>query len=177
ETGMFSLHRQPADLVTVAQEILAEHREAMGSTLRVEILAPSLEVEMDRERISQVLLNLLSNARKYSSKGSTITVRVHMADEHALISVEDQGVGIPTEKLDHIFERFYRVPEIDVQTGSSSGVGLGLYIAKKIVERHDGRLTASSIPGQGSIFTIHLPLLQKSEQKSSNHLEFPLSGT
>lgn len=174
ETGMFSLHRQPDNLVAVVQEVLAEHHEAVDSTLHVEIPDQKLEVEMDRERISQVLLNLLSNARKYSPKDSTITVRIQAQDRQALISVEDQGVGIPPEKLAHIFERFYRVPEIDIQTGSSSGVGLGLYIAQKIVERHEGRLTASSTPGKGSTFTICLPLLPRNTQRDNNHLESPL---
>lgn len=167
ETGMFSLNRQPHDLVAAIQEILAEHRASMGSTLHTNIPDITLEVEMDRERISQVLLNLLSNARKYSPPGAPITVEVKRQDGSAFISVQDQGVGIPEEKLTHIFERFYRVPEIDVQTGSSSGVGLGLYIAQKIIERHDGCISVTSIPGQGSTFTILLPLLKKQETPSS----------
>ena len=91
-----------------------------------------------------------------------------------MISVMDQGVGIPPEKLVHIFERFYRVPEIDVQTGSSSGIGLGLYIAQKIIERHDGHLSVTSTPGQGSTFTIYLPLLAPDEQAAL--AEFSTSG-
>lgn len=167
ETGMFSLRLQPHDLVAAIQDILAEHRASMGSTLFTDIADEPLEVEMDRERIGQVLLNLLSNARKYSLPGAPITVKVRRQDESAFISVQDEGVGIPEEKLAHIFERFYRVPEIDVQTGSSSGVGLGLYIAQKIIERHNGCITATSVPGEGSTFTISLPLLKKSESSAS----------
>jgi len=150
--------------VALLRELLTEHGEAMGSTLQIDIPATELIGVIDRERISQVILNLLSNARKYSSSGSPIIVKVERQDQQAVIEVTDHGVGIPHEKLTHIFERFYRVPEIDVQTGSSSGIGLGLYIAKKIIERHDGHLNVTSAPGQGSTFTIHLPLLTESEQ-------------
>lgn len=167
ETGMFSLSRQPDDLVAILRELVTEHRDAMGSTLQVEILVPALPGLFDRERICQVILNLLSNARKYSPPGAPIKLRLESQDDQAVLAITDQGVGIPPAKLAHIFERFYRVPEIDVQTGSSSGVGLGLYIAQKIIERHDGRLNATSTPGQGSTFTIHLPLHTRNEQFST----------
>ena len=166
DADIFALHRQPHDLVALCRELLEEYRSEMGPRLRLEVLEPALPVNMDRERISQVLLNLLSNARKYSPKNTPISVRLQRQDHQALISVADQGVGIPSEKLPHIFERFYRVPDIDIQTGSSVGVGLGLYIVQKIVERHEGHITASSTPGKGSTFTIALPLLQTGEQKS-----------
>jgi two-component system, sensor histidine kinase and response regulator len=176
ETGMFSLNRQPDDLVALLQELLTEHGEAMGTELQASIVATELTSLIDRERIGQVILNLLSNARKYSPAGSPIAVKLEQEGNDAVIEVTDQGVGIPPEKLAHIFERFYRVPEIDVQTGSSSGVGLGLYIAQKIIERHDGHLTVSSNPGQGSTFTIRLPLLVKdvpstlaNEEKSAQY--------
>jgi two-component system, sensor histidine kinase and response regulator len=162
DAGMFSLHHRSDDLAVLCQELLADYREEMGSALRLEILETNLSIEMDRERISQVLLNLLANARKYSPAGSPITVCVGRQNDQAVISVSDQGVGIPPEKLPHIFERFYRVPETEVQTGSSIGVGLGLYITQKIVERHNGRITVSTTPGQGSTFTIYLPLYQTS---------------
>ncbi len=165
ETGMFSLHRQPCDLVAICQEMLTEYRTSMGSSLQVEILAPALEIDMDSERIGQVILNLLSNARKYAPKNSRITVKVGRQQDEAVISIADRGVGIPPEKLAHIFDRFYRVPEVDVQTGSSAGVGLGLYIAKKIVEQHNGRISAASSPGEGSTFTIYLPLLSENKHQ------------
>ena len=173
ETGMFSLHCQPCDLVAVCQEMLTEYSASIGSALQVEILAPTLEIDMDSERIVQVILNLLSNARKYAPKDSRITVRIERQQDEAVISIVDRGVGIPPEKLAHIFERFYRVPEVDVQTGSSAGVGLGLYIAKKIIEQHNGRITASSEPGEGSTFTIYLPLLSKSKPEPESTRSHP----
>lgn len=168
DAGMFSLHRQPGDLVALCQGLLEDYRAEMGSTLRLEMRETKLNIEMDCERISQVLLNLLSNARKYSPKGAPITVRVERQSDQAVISVIDQGIGIPPAKLSHIFERFYRVPEIDVQSGSSTGVGLGLYIAQKIVERHDGRIDVASTPGQGTTFSIYLPLYLTGGYSSSS---------
>ena len=73
-----------------------------------------------------------------------------------MLSVHDTGVGIP-EEWPHIFEQFYRAPGIEVQTGTRNGLGLGLYIARKIVERHGGHIEAQSTPGQGSVFTVTLP--------------------
>lgn len=166
ETGMFSMNRQPDDLVVLLRELLAEHGEAMGSTLHTDLPAIKLISMIDRERISQVVLNLLSNARKYSPPDAPVLVKLERQGEQAIISVRDHGVGIQPEKLARIFERFYRVPEIDVQTGSSSGVGLGLYIAQKIIERHDGHLHVTSAPGEGSTFTIILPLFSQDEHTS-----------
>ena len=120
--------------------------------------AEPIEAEVDVERISQVLLNLLSNARKYSPKEAPITVRLERRDQHCRITVQDRGVGIPAEQVPHLFERFYRVPGVEVQTGSSSGVGLGLYIVHTIVERHGGHVSVESRVGEGSIFSVCLPL-------------------
>jgi signal transduction histidine kinase len=158
DAGLFSLHYQSSDMVALCREVLDEYGEQIGSALQLESAQEVLEMEMDRDRIGQVLLNLLSNARKYSPKGAPILVRIERAGDQAIVSVIDQGVGIPPEKLAHIFDRFYRVPEIEIQTGSSAGFGLGLYIAKKIIELHHGDLGVESTPGDGSTFTIALPL-------------------
>lgn len=157
---VFALHPQPCDLVTLCRDLVEEYGSDIGSSLNLEILEPTLLVEIDRERICQVLLNLLSNARKYSPKNSAITIQLRRQDQWALVSVIDHGIGISAAQLPHIFERFYRVPDTDIQTGSSVGVGLGLYIVQKIVERHRGGITAASAPGQGSTFTLSLLLLQ-----------------
>lgn len=158
DAGLFSLHYRPGDLVALCQEVLDEYREQIGSALQLETAQAELEMEMDHDRIGQVLLNLISNARKYSPKGTPILVRIERAGDRAVVSVADHGVGIPPEKLAHIFDRFYRVPEVEIQTGSSAGFGLGLYIAKKIIELHHGDLDVESTPGDGSTFTITLPL-------------------
>ncbi len=129
-----------------------------GPSLTFEIPGDPIEVEVDVNRISQVIINLLSNARKYSPKGSPITMTLQQAGYETMFSVRDMGVGIPEEMLPHIFDQFYRVPSVEVQNGPHVGLGLGLYISRKIVERHGGHIDVQSVPGQGSTFTVILPM-------------------
>lgn len=113
----------------------------------------------DKERLTQVLTNLLTNATKYSNEGTTITVTTKRTDTMALISVADQGRGIPKDKIDKIFERYYRVSGKAEKTTMS--FGLGLYIAKEIIERHNGKIWVESTQRKGSTFYIQLPFLQE----------------
>ena len=158
ETGMFALHPRRCNLTALCQYILNEY--IAGTNLIVTLNAPPepLEVEVDLERIGQVLLNLLSNASKYSPPGAPITITLESAGDKCIVAVQDQGLGIPAEQLPHIFERFYRAPGIERQKGSSDGLGLGLYITRKIVERHGGHIEVQSKPGSGSTFSVILPL-------------------
>ncbi len=158
ETNMFVLHRKRCDLVELCRHLINEYTAGAGPALTFETLGESIEVEVDVDRISQVIINLLSNARKYSPKGTPITLTLEQAGYESIVSVRDIGVGIPAEMQSHIFEPFYRVPGIEIQTGSSVGLGLGLYISRKIVERHGGRIEVQSMPGEGSTFSIVLPL-------------------
>lgn len=159
EAGQFELHRERCDLVMLCRNLIDEYASGTDLALTFETLCEHIEVEVDVDRISQVILNLLSNARKYSPAGSPIMVRLQRAGDEGIILVRDMGVGIPRELLPYIFERFYRVPGIEVQVGSNVGLGLGLYISRKIVERHGGRIYAESSPGEGSVFSIALPLV------------------
>ncbi len=136
ETNRFVLHRKRCDLVDLCRHVLQEYTAGEGPALRFEAPGEPIEAEVDPDRISQVLLNLLSNAHKSSPKGDPITVSLHQAGFEASISVRDVGVGIPAELLPHIFEPYYRAPGAQGQTGAQAGVGLGLYIAWKLVERH-----------------------------------------
>ena len=158
ETNMFVLHRKRCDLVELCRHLIDEYTAGYGPTLTFEVPGEPIEVEIDADRISQVILNLLSNARKYSPKGSPITVTLQQAGYEATASVRDMGVGIPPETLPNIFEQFYRVPGVEVQDGPHTGLGLGLYISRKIVERHGGHIDVQSVPGQGSTFSIVLPM-------------------
>ena len=158
ETNMFVLHRKRCDLVELCRHLINEYTAGAGPALTFETLGESIEVEVDVDRISQVIINLLSNARKYSPKGTPITLTLEQAGYESIVAVRDIGVGIPAEMQSRIFEPFYRVPGIEVQTGSSVGLGLGLYISRKIVERHGGRIEVQSMPGEGSTFSIVLPL-------------------
>lgn len=115
----------------------------------------------DRERVSQVISNLLTNAIKYSEKGAPIRIVLGSSPDGVSISVKDEGVGIQEQYRDKIFERFFRVP--DPQIKFTSGLGLGLNIAHQIVAHYKGKIWAESKPGKGSVFHVSLPpnLLQK----------------
>jgi signal transduction histidine kinase len=102
-----------------------------------------------------VFANLLTNAVKYSPGGREIVVRVERDGAAARVQVIDQGVGVPAEALPRLFDRFYRVSET---ARGASGLGLGLYISRRIVEAHGGTIAVASVPGQGSTFTVTLPL-------------------
>jgi signal transduction histidine kinase len=158
ETNMFVLHRRRCDMVELCRHLIDEYTAGVGPTLTFESLGEPVEAEVDVNRISQVIINLLSNARKYSPKGAPITITLQQVGYEAIISVRDIGIGIPGEMLPHIFEPFYRVPGIEVQTGSAVGLGIGLYISRKIVERHGGHIDVQSSPGEGSTFSLVLPM-------------------
>jgi signal transduction histidine kinase len=158
ETNMFVLHRKRCNLVELCRHLIDEYTAGTGPSLTFEIPGDPIEVEVDVNRISQVIINLLSNARKYSPKGSPITMTLQQAGYETMFSVRDMGVGIPEEMLPNIFDQFYRVPSVEVQNGPHVGLGLGLYISRKIVERHGGHINVQSFPNQGSTFTVVLPM-------------------
>ena len=115
----------------------------------------SLEVIADLHRIDQVMVNLVNNAVKYAPKSREIYVFIEKADSFAKVSVKDTGPGIPGDKLPHLFQRYYRV---DSSGHQISGLGLGLYIANEIIEKHGGRMGVESKMGEGSTFWFTLPL-------------------
>lgn len=142
-------------LVSHAVDILAPHAQNAGVTLVKEIPDEHPDWRADEDRLSQVVLNLIDNGVKFSQPGGQVITRISYGSQDAIIEVEDQGTGIPTEELPRIFERFYRV-----QKGSTArfgGRGLGLSIAKHMVEAHGGDLTVTSERGKGSTFRIVLP--------------------
>jgi signal transduction histidine kinase len=159
----FVLHRSACDLIELCRQVLTEFSAGVEEAPAFEVFDEPLEADVDPERISQVLLNVLSNARKYSPKGASITVLARRAGEEAVIAVRDQGVGIPVEQLSHLTEPFYRVPGIEAQTNSGGGLGLGLYLARTILEQHGGRLEVYSQQAQGSTFSIVLPLMRREQ--------------
>lgn len=158
DTNMFVIHRHKCDLVELCRNLLDEYTAGDRPSLRFEAPGEPILAELDEDRIGQVILNLLSNARKYSPKGYPITVTLQRVGFEAIISVRDMGVGIPPEDLPHIFDQYYRAPEVKVQRGSQNGLGLGLFISRKLVERHAGRIEVQSEPGKGSVFSIFLPV-------------------
>ena len=158
ETNMFVLHRKRCDLVEVCRRFLSEYTQGAGPELTFDFTGEAIEVEVDANRIYQVLINLLSNARKYSPVGSPITIMLRQSGYEATIAVRDMGIGISEEALPHIFEQFYRAPDAEVLNGDRPGAGIGLYISRKIIERHGGRIDVQSTQGNGSIFSVVLPV-------------------
>jgi signal transduction histidine kinase len=123
----------------------------------LEIEADLPWIEADRDRIRQVLVNLLTNANEYCPEGAGIQVKARQADAEVEIDVIDNGPGIPEQQLEHIFERFTRGDAGETQR--VGGTGLGLAISKSLVELHGGTIAAVSAPGSGSTFYIRLPVI------------------
>jgi two-component system phosphate regulon sensor histidine kinase PhoR len=116
----------------------------------------AVSIRCDENKLRQVLVNLVDNAVKYSPDGGRVELRVRSSNGSCLIEVADEGLGIPPDEYDRIFEKFYRLdPQ---QTQGVGGSGLGLYICRELVERMDGSLRVESEPGKGSRFTVELPL-------------------
>jgi signal transduction histidine kinase len=148
------------DLAAVVREAVEEQRQAQPKRrirLEIEPAAPVV-VEVDPDRIEQVVSNYLSNALKYSRPDQPVVVVLGAEAQQARVAVRDEGVGIPESELEHVWERFYRVPGIGHQSGSQVGLGLGLYISCELVTRHGGQVGVQSAPGKGSTFWFTLPL-------------------
>lgn len=131
-------------------------------TIKRELGNQALWVEIDTDKMMQVIDNIMNNAIKYSPDGGVITVRLTQNQNHVILSISDQGLGIPRKDLGKIFDRFYRVDK--ARSRAQGGTGLGLAIAKEIVEAHHGKIWADSSEGHGSTFYISLPYEPMSEE-------------
>ena len=155
EDGRAVVVRSPADLRQVVDTVRERHA-GNGVEIGIRGGTEPLVSAIDRPRIEQVLDNLLENALKYGPAGGVPAIEISRADGHARISVIDHGVGIPEAERERIFERFYRASNAHDVT--DTGLGLGLYICRRIVDEHDGRIRHAETPGGGSTFIIDLPL-------------------
>jgi signal transduction histidine kinase len=158
EAGELKLVRQVEDIGGLIRQAVAAveaQKKAKGLSLAVEL--PELPpVNIDSRRIGEVLRNLLENAVAHTGKGDTITVTARQLDRLVEISVTDSGEGIPAKELPNIFERFYRVDKSRAR--ATGGSGLGLTIARRLVEAHGGRIEVQSEPGKGSRFAFTVPV-------------------
>ena len=118
-----------------------------------------------------MLINLLTNALKYSAADRPVEVSVQFDSERAVVKVCDEGPGLPAEELARLWERFYRVPGITIQSGSGVGLGLGLHICRTIIERHNGTVGVDSIVGSGSTFWFELPLATTASEAEDTEVE------
>lgn len=157
QRGRFELQPEPSDLVTIARDVVATLERSSYRLPNHRIVLDAGEPVSgiwDPQRLQQVVSNLVSNALKYSPEGGEVHVRVLRDAGTAVLVVEDEGIGIDPAEAANLFQPFERAP---IVRRSFGGVGLGLYIAKQIVEAHDGTIAIESIPGEGSVFSVRLP--------------------
>ena len=156
ETGQADLKMDTVDLNTMIDDIIRE-MEPLAERWQV-TLVPALSFSLpsilaDRDRIRQTVINLVHNAIKFNRPGGKVTVSTNYDDKVVKVSVADTGIGIPSDILPHVFERFYKGD----RSRSGGGSGLGLAIAKHTVQAHGGNIRATSEEGKGSAFTFSLP--------------------
>lgn len=153
EAGEIHLRMKAFDLVDlVHEEIGVLEKQTDRHIFRIEAPDGSIVGSWDRQRLGQVLQNLLTNAIKYSPDGGEVVVRLEGGEDEARMVVSDEGVGIPPDHLPQLFQRFYRA-----EATGAGGLGLGLYISQMLAAAHGGTITASSSLGEGSTFTVSLP--------------------
>jgi heavy metal sensor kinase len=158
DAGVLRMDRQPVDLAQLIEEIYGQTKVLADNqtiTLRLEHVEP-VTIQGDYDRLRRLLLNLVDNGIKYTRPGGRVTLSVQRDGGRASLQVSDTGIGLSGEEQDRIFQRFYRGAE--ARTHGQSGAGLGLCIARSIAEAHGGRIEVESTTGQGSTFTVLLPL-------------------
>lgn len=158
EAESVHLHLQARDINKLIDEVIKKH-DFLARVKRIQVLSelePMFPIQVDPDLIRQVLSNLIENAIKYSPDDTKILVSSEEIDGKVLIQVSDQGAGISTDELPHLFMKFYRCK--NAKTSPIKGSGLGLYLAKYFVELHNGRINVESQVGKGSTFSIELPI-------------------
>ena len=159
QAGQLHLVVRPGDLVAIVRPAVEEQRQALPErTISLHLPEEPVPVIADADRIGQVVTNYLTNALKYSQEERPVEVGVQVDGQQGRVWVRDQGPGIPLAEQERLWERFHRIPGIEVQSGSGIGLGLGLYISKTIIEQHQGHVGVQSMPAQGSTFWFTLPL-------------------
>lgn len=161
QSGRMVYQDERFDLLALTREVVAEHLlvNPDRSILFTSITGEQALIEADSVRIRQVITNYLANALKYSEDMCTVEVEVTIKDDKARVAVRDEGVGIPEEEQENIWERFYRIKNTKIMSGSGIGLGLGLYLSKTIIQHYNGEVGVQSAQGTGSTFWFTLPLL------------------
>ncbi len=174
------MRMKPCDLTTIVQEAVQnQQRITSGRAIHLSMkgtqahsathLMPIgkhetlLPLYADADRIGQVVTNYITNALKYAAEDQPIEVRLYIEDDQARVSVRDRGPGLSGEEQRHVWERFYQVKRIESHNVPGTGLGLGLYISRSIIERHNGEVGVESEPGEGSTFWFTLPLAKNDE--------------
>jgi len=155
ESGQFLLKCEAVNLPRYLDDLLQQVRMVLEITrIQVDIPDDLPSVSADYARLERILVNLLSNALKYSNPDTPVRVQAKLQDNAVVIAVTDQGRGIPPKVIPHLFERFYRIPS----ERKAEGIGLGLYITRVLVEAHGGQIRVESTVDKGSIFSFTLPV-------------------
>jgi signal transduction histidine kinase len=161
QSGTMKMELQLTRLDSLLKDIVVRSKSREPNLkLELDIMQPDLRCQVDPTRIAQVLDNLLSNAQKYAPS-SPVIISLDLANARAHIIVKDEGPGISSDHIEHLFKRFYRVPG---QNGSIRGTGLGLFICRQIMQAHGGEITVESELGKGTAFHIYLPDAQVDNQ-------------
>jgi PAS domain S-box-containing protein len=159
EAGKILIEKAPFRLDVLLGEIVEETRFIVHThTISLAACGP-VEINADREKISSVISNLISNAVKYSPKGRLVEINCHTNDKTVIVSIKDEGMGIKPQDLGQIFDRYYRVESN--HTRHISGFGIGLYLSAEIIKRHEGSIWAESEIGKGATFYFNLPLINQ----------------
>ena len=157
QTGQLAYREERFDVDVLVQEIVEDVQETTQTHRLLIEGQTGAKVFADRDRVGQVLINLLNNAIKYSARADRVLVRVAKDSQNVIVSVQDFGIGISTDHQGKIFERFYQVTDPEEKT--YPGLGIGLYICCEIIKRHGGQLWVESVKGEGATFHFTLPLL------------------
>lgn len=168
QSDQIELNQISCDLVTITRQVV-QHKQSLHPERVLQLLDPipeKLPIIADPQRIGQVIANYLSNALKYAVATKPISIRLENTGLNAMLSVIDRGPGLPKAEQQQIWQRFYRVEEIEVQNGSDIGLGLGLYLNETIIQKHQGQIGVESQPGQGSRFWFSLPLAMPTHPES-----------
>ena len=159
QSGQLEFRMEPIEMVAIVRETVEGQSVAHpGRQIGISFPDQLLQVIGDAVRLAQVFDNLLTNALKYSTEDEPVEVLITTEDSQIHVSVRDHGDGIPPDAVPHLFERFYRVPGMEVKSDSGVGLGLGLYITHSIVARHNGRIVVTAEPGEGTTFHVYLPI-------------------
>jgi signal transduction histidine kinase len=168
ETGKLPLTFKPVELDTLLFDVIRDLHLLAGDRVQLKVNEiDQVQVNGDSDRLKQVLVNLISNAIKYTPGEGTVTFELCKVDDRSRLMIRDTGPGIPAEDLPHIFERFYRAEKSRTRS-KTSGFGLGLSIAYWIINVHGGSIEVESQESQGTAFIIWLPLYANEQSTNSD---------